>query len=148
MSDHPPFDPYALLGVDPDADEIVIQLAYRAHIREVHPDVAGAAGLEATKRLNIARDWLLDPVLRARLATPRATRAEAQAEAEAHRWPGWEAGRGGPGPGRDPLDLDPHTTDFGPRTEDLRAFLRTVGNISADERELRNQLDYQLAVVE
>ena len=46
MTADPGFDPYLVLGVGVDADELVIQLAYRARIREVHPDLAGAAGLE------------------------------------------------------------------------------------------------------
>ncbi len=69
MTDHPGFDPYEVLGISVDADEVVIQLAYRARIRQAHPDIAGPTGLEAAKRLNLARDWLLDPDLRARLST-------------------------------------------------------------------------------
>ena len=64
MTDPLGFDPYHVLGVAPDADEIAIQLAHRARIREAHPDRAGASGLERAKRLNIARDWLLDGELR------------------------------------------------------------------------------------
>src|SRR5688572_3082037 len=63
----PSFDPYELLGVDPSADEVTIDRAFKARIRLVHPDIAGEAGLIETKRLNVAREWLLDPELRARL---------------------------------------------------------------------------------
>ena len=71
MIDGPGFDPYAVLGVSVEADAIVIQFAYKAAIRAVHPDIAGAAGLAQTKRLNAARDWLLDSNLRAQLPRSR-----------------------------------------------------------------------------
>ena len=61
----PDFDPYQLLGVDASADAATIDRAYKARIRHVHPDIAGVTGLDETKRLNIAREWLLDPELRA-----------------------------------------------------------------------------------
>lgn len=136
MSDSPGFDPYQVLGVDTDADEIVIQLAYRARIREAHPDVAGADGLELAKRLNIARDWLLDPVLRTRLAHGRGTAPT----------PGAPSTRGGPsswGPGgrrtrpwtrRGAHGGPAHAAGFGPRTDELRAFIRAIDRLSPDER--------------
>ena len=64
------FDPYQLLGVDGHADAITIDRAYKARIRQVHPDVAGPAGLEETKRLNVAREWLMAAELRAPLPLP------------------------------------------------------------------------------
>ncbi|MEA2026647.1 MAG: DnaJ domain-containing protein, partial [Chloroflexota bacterium] len=66
----PDFDTYELLGVDASADAATIDRAYKARIRHVHPDIAGIAGLDETKRLNIAREWLLDPDLRAQLPPP------------------------------------------------------------------------------
>ncbi len=80
----PDFDPFELLGVDASADGATIDRAYKARIRFVHPDIAGIAGLDETKRLNVAREWLLDPDLRAQLPKPsprwgvhrRARRAE------------------------------------------------------------------------
>ena len=59
-----------MLGVDASADAATIDRAYKARIRYVHPDVAGIAGLDETKRLNIAREWLLDPELRSQLPKP------------------------------------------------------------------------------
>lgn len=56
-------DPYALLGVAPDANAEAIIRAYRRRIRQVHPDVA-AGNEEQAKLLHIARDILLDPIER------------------------------------------------------------------------------------
>lgn len=118
MVDSPGFDPYAVLGVGTDADEIVIQLAYRARIREAHPDIAGAAGLEQAKRLNVARDWLLDPERRARLTPPgpaRAARERARPRRGGSRSGGTASGPGG-------------------HEEELRAFLRAIELLTPDER--------------
>jgi len=127
MAELPPFDPFQVLGVEPDADEVVIQLAYRARIREAHPDVAGAAGLEISKRLNVARDWLLDPDRRARLGHPRAS-GSPQAGPES-------AAPGGPRRRRHARTrrvFDPQ--DLGPRTAEIHAFLASIGSLSPDER--------------
>ncbi|HEY8168871.1 MAG: J domain-containing protein [Candidatus Limnocylindrales bacterium] len=65
----PDFDLYATLGLEPGADAAAVRVAYREAVRTAHPDVAGDAtgtGDEATKRLNIARDWLTDPGRRQR----------------------------------------------------------------------------------
>jgi hypothetical protein len=141
MTGGPGFDPYELLGVGLDADAIVIQLAYRARIREAHPDIAGPAGLERAKRLNVARDWLLDPDLRAQLRRPwesqhgpgtaprgRAPRTSARAP-RARRRPGTAAGAAHAAPG-----LDPFAVDFGPRTEELHAFFGAITTLTRDER--------------
>jgi hypothetical protein len=66
----PDFDPFELLGLDASADSATVDRAYKARIRHVHPDIAGIAGLDETKRLNIAREWLLDTDLRAQLPPP------------------------------------------------------------------------------
>ena len=128
----PGFDPYALLGVRVDADEFVIQLAYRARIRGAHPDVAGPAGLEHAKQLNIARDWLLDPERRAQL--PRSRAAEPAApSSSAPAGPGRRRSghRNGAAPS---AHIDPSGYDFGVRTGELRAFLRSVAQLTPDER--------------
>ena len=59
-------DLYARLGVPRDASPEAIELAWRALLRQHHPDVAGANGLELAKRINVAHDWLSDPDLRRR----------------------------------------------------------------------------------
>ncbi len=142
MSSGPGFDPFKVLGVGRDADAVVVQLAYRARIREAHPDVAGAAGLERAKILNVARDWLLDPSLRAQLppagtASPppdpgvrdggrRARRAHgARPHARAY----------------DASTFDPFAFDYGPRSSEIQAFLRSIGTLTPDERA---RLNYSL----
>ena len=63
----PDFDLYTELGVTVDADADVIRAAYRDAVRRSHPDTApDGVSDAAAKRLNVARDWLLDPGRRAR----------------------------------------------------------------------------------
>ena len=66
----PEFDLYAELNVDAYADVDSIERAWRAGVRSVHPDRAligdQRAATARTARLNIAREWLMDPVKRAR----------------------------------------------------------------------------------
>ena len=63
----PSFDLYAELKVSADAPTEVIAAAHRALVRQSHPDLSGHGGAdERTKRLNVARDWLMDAQLRAR----------------------------------------------------------------------------------
>jgi hypothetical protein len=98
----PDFDPYALLGLDAGADAVTVDRAYKARIRHVHPDVAGIAGLDETKRLNVAREWLLDPELRARLPKPSPRWGSFRQEPD--RAPAGEPPRpaSGPSPGSGP----------------------------------------------
>lgn len=66
----PEFDLYAELNVDAYADAAAIERAWRAGVRSVHPDRARTgderAATTRTARLNIAREWLMDPSKRAR----------------------------------------------------------------------------------
>ena len=121
MADTPGFDPYEVLGVGRDADEVVVQLAYRVRIREAHPDVAGPAGLEQTKRLNVARDWLLDPERRALLDGVRSRTAPSP---PASRAPRSRAAARVPGT----------QVYVGRHAEEIRAFLHSVGRLVPDER--------------
>jgi len=136
MIDSPGFDPFEVLGVARGADAVVVQLAYRARIRAVHPDRVGDAGLEEAKRLNVARDWLLDPDLRARLRPPTPGPApgdgSAWAPPPAPRQPGvprrsWTDSHGSAGPDRLASDLGPHAAE-------LLAFLRSIGSLTPGER--------------
>src|SRR5690242_21463550 len=61
----PSFDLYAELGVHESASPEAIEAAYRALIKQHHPDRAGQSGVERSKRLNIAQAWLRDPGRRA-----------------------------------------------------------------------------------
>lgn len=62
----PADDLYAQLDLPADASPEAIEVAWRGLLRLHHPDVAGPAGLERAKRINVAHDWLSDPGLRAR----------------------------------------------------------------------------------
>src|SRR5512141_1277766 len=62
----PTDDLYAQLDLPADASPEAIEVAWRGLLRLHHPDVAGPAGLERAKRINVAHDWLSDPGRRAR----------------------------------------------------------------------------------
>lgn len=62
----PADDLYARLEIAADASPEVVEVAWRSLLRRHHPDVAGPDGLERSKRINVAHDWLSDPDLRAR----------------------------------------------------------------------------------
>lgn len=62
----PTDDLYAQLDVPADADTPAIDRAWRALLKQHHPDVAGTVSLELAKRINVAHDWLADTTRRAR----------------------------------------------------------------------------------
>lgn len=62
----PPDDLYARLELPVDASFEAIEVAWRALLKQHHPDVAGPAADQLAKRINVAHDWLSDPELRAR----------------------------------------------------------------------------------
>ena len=149
----PDFDPYELLGVDASADASTVDRAYKARIRHVHPDIAGVAGLDETKRLNVAREWLLDPELRAQLPPPvsrwgRTAESTSTTRQQKPSTPPREttttdtewywAGKPAPPPrpswDYDPEVDDPVTFDYGAWNDELRAFFDTIRGLSADER--------------
>ena len=154
----PDFDPFELLGVDASADAAMVDRAYKARIRHVHPDIAGVAGLDETKRLNIAREWLLDAELRAQLpppaprwgrlpkrpkpadtpsstttqqAPPRPPRAATETD---WFWEGKAAPPPRPSWDYDPEADDPLKYDFGAWNDELRLLFETVRDLTADER--------------
>src|SRR6476659_952194 len=58
-------DPYKVLQVDPEAEEEVIQAAYRRLAQKYHPDIAGPSGAERMAAINAAWELLRDPNQRA-----------------------------------------------------------------------------------
>jgi curved DNA-binding protein CbpA len=58
-------DAYAVLGVDPAADDASIAAAYRMLARRYHPDIAGEPATRRMSRINAAWDRLRDPKKRA-----------------------------------------------------------------------------------
>src|SRR5258706_9325188 len=62
----PTDDLYARLELPVNASYEAIEIAWRALLKQHHPDVAGPAAGDLAKRINVAHDWLSDPELRAR----------------------------------------------------------------------------------
>ncbi len=74
----PRLDLYRELEVDPAASPETIEAAFRSLMKRHHPDRAGPDGLTRAKRINLAHDWLSDPLLRGRYdAARRATTGSA-----------------------------------------------------------------------
>jgi len=155
MTTPPDFDPFELLGVDAFADAATIDRAYKVRIRYVHPDIAGIAGLDETKRLNIAREWLLDPKLRTQLpkppprwgarssepppAKPQPRSQEPPPSSAGPRdtswyWDGAAAPPPRPAWSYDPTIDDPLVFDYGASSEALRALFDSIRSLSGDER--------------
>ena len=84
----PDFDPFAVLGVLPQATPDEIRSAYRQMAAACHPDTQPpekkAWASEQMIRLTAARDLLLDPRSRARVQAARAS--VPRQEAERDRW--------------------------------------------------------------
>lgn len=81
-------DPYKILQVDPEAEDEVIQAAYRRLARKYHPDLA--SGPEAANRMaaiNAAWDRLGDPEARAAFDRERSVRLAHAAEMARHAAP-------------------------------------------------------------
>jgi curved DNA-binding protein CbpA len=78
-------DLYKILQVDSEAEDEVIQAAYRRLARKYHPDVAGAepAIAERMSRINEAWAILRDPILRAKYDAHRQRRREPAAASPA-----------------------------------------------------------------
>jgi DnaJ domain len=111
-------DPYAILGVDRSATDVVIAAAYRRLARTFHPDIAGDGATSDMMRINAAFDRIRDRRRRARHAAEEAEelgyashRSDAHGSAatgsgrpqeDARRWSPPRDGTGGAGrpPGR------------------------------------------------
>lgn len=74
-------DPYKTLQVVPEAEDEVIQAAYRRLARKYHPDVAGEDASSRMAAINAAWDLIGEPEARRRYDGDRAIRAHA-ADAE------------------------------------------------------------------
>ncbi len=61
MSGAKELDAYAVLGVDPAADDESVAAAYRALARRLHPDVAGDGATHQMSVVNAAFDKVRDP---------------------------------------------------------------------------------------
>lgn len=121
-------DPYKVLQVDPEAEDEVIEAAYRRLARKYHPDVApGAEAQERMVRINQAWEMLKDPMRRAAVdrarlrgsdAAARVAAADAHARAASHlptvpREPAVPRPAGGDGPHVPPSWGFPRMSDSG-----------------------------------
>jgi len=81
-------NPYKVLQVDPEAEEEVVEAAYRRLARKYHPDVAtGPDAQDRMVQINQAWEMLRDPVRRAAVDRARAREAATSARvtaADAH----------------------------------------------------------------
>lgn len=66
METVPDFDLYSELEVNRVASLETIEAAWRSLMKRNHPDTSGSSGSDRSVRLNVAHDWLTDPVRRAR----------------------------------------------------------------------------------
>lgn len=120
----PADDLYARLEVPSTASPEAIEIAWRALLRQHHPDVAGEPGLEHAKRINVAHDWLSDPTLRARYDRERGLRTRATTRTG----DGWRDARTGWPVTTRPIAREPR------RPADLVAeFMERVANLNDDE---------------
>jgi curved DNA-binding protein CbpA len=122
-------DLYAQLELPSDASLEAIEVAWRGLLRLHHPDVAGPAGLERAKRINVAHDWLSDPGLRARYDRERGITAR-RARVESR-------GRGRPDRPREGDAATDDRRSSAPRTADqaeaIARFLERLSSLTADD---------------
>ena len=123
----PADDLYARLEVAVDAGPEVIEVAWRSLLRQHHPDVAGPSGLERSKKINVAHDWLSDPVLRALYDRERGLRSSVRAG----------TGRANRADGDDVRDVRGRRRPVRDRrlelAEALAQFLERVATLAPDE---------------
>jgi curved DNA-binding protein CbpA len=127
-----PLDPYKILQVDSEAEDEVIQAAYRRLAQKYHPDVATGPDAARMAGINAAWEILRDPARRAahdlsrRLATRDAERAAAtsarpasedhgqqsRSSASSSGTPGGRAGPGSSGVGAQPRRPETVSSDW------------------------------------
>jgi DnaJ-like protein len=126
----PSDDLYARLELPLDASFEAVELAWRALLKQHHPDVAGPspAAEERAKRINVAHDWLSDPELRARYDRERhPARRAARSGAGTHAGPPPRPGARRPTPAR-PLRRRPVDA-----AEALARHLDRIEKLTPDE---------------
>jgi curved DNA-binding protein CbpA len=119
----PADDLYARLELPPNASFEAIEIAWRALLKRHHPDIAGNDGLDAAKRINVAHDWLSDPMLR-----DRYDRQRHPERAPRHAPTPWDEAT----PARPTSRRVVRRRSMDP-DEVVRRFLDRVGRLSEDE---------------
>ena len=102
-------DPYKVLQVDPEAEDEVIQAAYRRLAQKYHPDVAGPDGAARMTSINAAWELLRDPARRA--AHDRARRVAAGAASSGAETTPTQSHRSSPPPSTPPASPGPRRAE-------------------------------------
>jgi curved DNA-binding protein CbpA len=102
-------DPYKVLQVDPEAEDEVIQAAYRRLAQKYHPDVAGPDGAARMTSINAAWELLRDPARRA--AHDRARRVAAGAASSGAETTPTQSQRSSPPPSTPPESPGPRRAE-------------------------------------
>ena len=132
-----PIDAYKVLQVDPEAEDEVIQAAYRRLARKYHPDVPGGPPDASARMATINSAWALIATPAARAAYDRARAGAAgplsyraaQQAADRARSAGQGAGASTPPPGDRPVAGEPPQSTPPPETvsSDWTTGRSTVG---------------------
>jgi curved DNA-binding protein CbpA len=125
-------DPYKVLQVDSEAEDEVIEAAYRRLARKYHPDVsAGAESQARMVQINQAWELLRDPASRAAVDRARARAAAATAQAAAADTHPRTAERPGAAPQRGPA---PGTRSGDPTSGPARGERSQSPGYGSDQR--------------
>ena len=123
----PSDDLYARLTVPADAETPAIDRAWRALLKQHHPDVAGSVSLELAKLINVAHDWLTDATRRARYDAALRQRQGRRASGGGVPRPTGARRRPRPSP---PDDLD---EIFGASGSAIRGFLAQAAALTQND---------------
>lgn len=120
----PDDDLYRRLEVPANASFEAIELAWRALLKRHHPDIAGSDGLETSKRINVAHDWLSDAALRDRYDATYRGRWSVSRRGTVGAWPAGVGREDGPS-ARRPIRA--------PQAVRRDRFIERVGALTKDE---------------
>jgi curved DNA-binding protein CbpA len=120
----PDFDLFGTLGVTPDDPPDVVKAAWRARVKEHHPDTSGGSDAQI-KRINVAYDWLRDPTLRSTYLAALAARAGRAPRWGIDLWPDQD-GSAGAGPVEAVEPDEPPGPYVGPRADRISAVARRI----------------------
>lgn len=126
----PADDLYARLELPPDASFEAIEIAWRALLKQHHPDVAGPSADALAKRINVAHDWLSDPELRARYDRERHPRPARGGSIRSGRPARGGEGRSRPATGPAPRPVPRRPLD---PEQALARHLERIARLSTDE---------------
>ncbi len=121
----PRFDLYAELEVSPTASVEVIEAAYKTLVKRHHPDVSEPDDDHRIKRLNVARDWLVEPTRRRRYDDANGIIGERRATVRKR-----ERVRSAEIRPDAPLTRPSSPTSFGPNSVEVRHFLAQVRELN------------------